>query len=84
MELERQDLLEVARQIAQNKTGYPGPWSPAEVVSLDIDQLGVPTIGPLLDALSSTLCLRHQSLGIILPCLRQEPGRRFFAGILVY
>ena len=44
MELERQDPLEVTRQIAQNKTGYPGPWSPAEAVSLDIDQLGAPVI----------------------------------------
>jgi hypothetical protein len=44
MELERQDPLEVTRQIAQNKTGYPGPWSSAEAISLDIDQLGAPTI----------------------------------------
>ena len=44
MELERQNPLEVTRQIARNKTGYPGPWSPAEAVELDVDQLGVPAI----------------------------------------
>jgi hypothetical protein len=44
MELERQDPLEMTTLIARNQTGYPGPWSPAEAVSLDIDQLGVPTI----------------------------------------
>ena len=44
MEPERQDPLEVTKQIARNKTGYPGPWCRAEAVELDLDQLGPPTI----------------------------------------
>jgi hypothetical protein len=44
MEAENQDPLDITVQVGRNKTGYPGPWSPAEVVTLDIDKLGKPYI----------------------------------------
>lgn len=44
MKAEKQDLLDMTIQIARNKTGYPGPWSPTELISVDIDTLGPPTI----------------------------------------
>jgi hypothetical protein len=36
MKAEHQDPLDLTVQIARNKTGYPGPWSPAELVSVNI------------------------------------------------
>jgi hypothetical protein len=44
MKAEHQDPLDLTVQIARNKTGYPGPWSPAELVSVDIDKLGTPYV----------------------------------------
>jgi hypothetical protein len=44
MKAENQEPSHMAIQIARNKTGYPGPWSPAELVSVDLDTLGAPTI----------------------------------------
>jgi hypothetical protein len=41
---EHQDPFDMTVQIARNKTGYLGPWSPAELVSVDIDTLGAPYI----------------------------------------
>jgi hypothetical protein len=44
MKAEHQDPLDVTVQIARNKTGYPGPWSPADLIAVDIDKLGAPYI----------------------------------------
>ena len=44
MRAEHQDPFDMTVQIARNKTCYPGPWSPAELVSIDIDTLGTPYI----------------------------------------
>jgi hypothetical protein len=44
MQAEKQDPADMTIQIARNKTGYPGPWSTTELISMHIDRLGAPTI----------------------------------------
>jgi hypothetical protein len=44
MKADNQDPLDMTIHIARNKTGYPGPWSPAELIAIDVDTLGTPTI----------------------------------------
>jgi len=84
MKWEQQNPLEMATHVARHISGYPGPWSPAEAVSLDIDKLGAPYID---DANPNTAGKLGLSSLLRLPSLhfvtgsRNDPCHLGFAGI---
>jgi hypothetical protein len=58
MKAENQDPLDMTIQIARYKTGYPGPWCPTELVSVDLDMLGAPTVDDVDPTTAGKLWIR--------------------------
>jgi hypothetical protein len=58
MKAEYQNPLDMTIQIARNKTGYPGPWSPTELVPVDLERLGPPTIDDVDPTTAGKLWIR--------------------------